>query len=233
MHCKIYLYLTFIYISLNKPNYLDSTRLICSKINETNKLATLPGNKSLNMRISLSTVDSKVTPVIDTQRINTILTSNRVNNAIQNYTTDNRVNNIQTDPTAFQYLSKEIVLENSASSLKIILNAHINIYSEIRALYAISESQNFAPIYTLFPGYTNIDRNKQTINFQDSNGLSDTFIAKTNSLGFSPSDIEYKEYTFTVNQLPAFRSYRVKIILTSTNQVYVPRIKDLRVIALA
>ena len=220
-------------ISLNKPNYLDSTRLICSKINETNKLITLPGNKSLNMRISMNTVDSKVTPVIDTQRINTILTSNRVNNTIQNYTTDNRVNNIQTDPTAFQYLSKEIVLENSASSLKIILNAHINIYSEIRALYAISESQNFAPIYTLFPGYNNIDRNKQTINFEDSSGLSDTFIAKTNSLGFSPSDIEYKEYTFTVNQLPAFRSYRVKIILTSTNQVYVPRIKDLRVIALA
>ena len=220
-------------ISLNKPNYLDSTRLICSKINETNKLSTLPGNKSLNMRISMSTVNSKVTPVIDTQRISTILTSNRVNDAIQNYTTDSRVNNIQTDPTAFQYLSKEIVLENSASSLKIILNAHINIYSEIRALYAISESQNFVPIYTLFPGYKNIDKNKQSINFEDNNGLSDTFIIKTNSLGFSSSDIEYKEHTFTVNQLPAFRSYRIKIILTSTNQVYVPRIKDLRVIALA
>jgi hypothetical protein len=220
-------------ISLNKPNYLDSTRLICSKINETNKLSTLPGNKSLNMRISMSTVNSKVTPVIDTQRISTILTSNRVNDAIQNYTTDSRVNNIQTDPTAFQYLSKEIVLENSASSLKIILNAHINIYSEIRALYAISESQNFVPIYTLFPGYKNIDKNKQSINFEDNSGFSDTFVIKTNSLGFSSSDIEYKEHTFTVNQLPAFRSYRIKIILTSTNQVYVPRIKDLRVIALA
>ena len=220
-------------ISLNKPNYLDSTRLICSKINETNKLTTLPGNKSLNMRISMNTVNSKVTPVIDTQRISTILTSNRVNDVIKNYTADSRINNIQTDPTAFQYLSKEIVLENSASSLKIILNAHVNIYSEIRALYAISESQNFVPIYTLFPGYNNIDRNKQTINFEDSSGLSDTFITKTNSLGFSPSDIEYKEYTFTVNQLPSFRSYRIKIILTSTNQVYVPRIKDLRVIALA
>ena len=32
---------------------------------------------------------------------------------------------------------------------------------------------------------------------------------------------------------PSFRSYRIKIILTSTSQVYVPRVKDLRVIALA
>jgi len=39
--------------------------------------------------------------------------------------------------------------------------------------------------------------------------------------------------TFTIDQLPAFRSYRIKLLLTSTSQVYVPRVKDLRVIALA
>jgi hypothetical protein len=50
--------------------------------------------------------------VIDTQRISTILTSNRVNSVISDYATDNRVNSIFEDPTAFQYLSKEIVLEN-------------------------------------------------------------------------------------------------------------------------
>jgi len=33
--------------------------------------------------------------------------------------------------------------------------------------------------------------------------------------------------------LPSFKSYRIKLIMTSTNQVYVPRMKDLRVIALA
>ena len=34
----------------------------------TNNLPTLPGNKSLNMRVNLTTTDSKLSPIIDTQR---------------------------------------------------------------------------------------------------------------------------------------------------------------------
>jgi len=45
--------------------------------------------------------------------------------------------------------------------------------------------------------------------------------------------LEYKEHVFTVDQLPLFRAYRIKLLLTSTSQVYVPRIRDLRVIVLA
>ena len=51
--------------------------------------------------------------------------------------------------------------------------------------------------------------------------------------GFEPQDIEYKDYTFTADNLPSFGSYRIKIVLTSKNQAYVPRMKDLRVLALA
>ena len=46
-------------------------------------------------------------------------------------------------------------------------------------------------------------------------------------------ELVYRDYTFTADQLPPFRCYRVKVVLTSTSQVYVPRMKDLRVIALA
>ena len=220
-------------VSINKTNYLTSPRIICSKINETNNLGTLPGNKSMNLRINLDSTDSRVTPVIDTQRISTILTSNRVNSVISDYTEDNRVNSILDDPTAFQYLSKEIVLENPATSLKILVNAHVNLYSNIRAFYAISESENFVPIYVPFPGYNNINERGQIINLEDSDGLSDTFVPPASNVGFLPSEIQYKEYTFTADDLPSFKSYRIKLIMTSTNQVYVPRMKDLRVIALA
>jgi hypothetical protein len=111
----------------------------------------------MNMRLTLGTTNTRVSPVIDTQRISTILTSNRVNSVIENYATDARVNSIDEDPSAFQYISKEITLENSASSIKIILDAHINLYSDIRAFYAISENQNFDPIFTPFPGYNNLN----------------------------------------------------------------------------
>ena len=43
----------------------------------------------------------------------------------------------------------------------------------------------------------------------------------------------FKEYTFTADQLPSFRSYQIKIALISNSQVYVPVMKQLRVMALA
>ena len=220
-------------ITINAPNYLDSTRIIASNVNENNKLSNLPGNKSMNMRLTLGTTDSKVSPVIDTQRISTILTSNRVNSVIENYATDARVNTIEGDPSAFQYISKEITLENSASSIKIILDAHINLYSDIRAFYTISENQNFDPIFTPFPGYNNLDQRGEIIDFENSDGLSDKFISPSNSVGFISPELEYREYTFTADQLSQFRSYRIKLVMTSTNHVYVPRVKNLRVITLA
>jgi hypothetical protein len=220
-------------ISINAPNYLDSTRIIASKVNEDNKLSNLPGNKSMNMRLTLGTTNTRLSPVLDTQRISTILTSNRVNSVIENYATDSKVNLIDEDPSAFQYISKENTLENSSSSIKIILDAHINLYSDIRAFYAISENSNFDPIFTPFPGWNNLDQRGQIINFEDSNGLSNNFISPSNSIGFTSPELEYREYVFTVDQLPPFRSYRIKLIMTSTNQVYVPRVRNLRVITLS
>jgi hypothetical protein len=220
-------------ITINAPNYLDSTRIIASKVNEDNKLSNLSGNKSMNMRLTLGTTDTRISPVLDTQRISTILTSNRVNSVIQNYATDARVDTINGDPSAFQYISKEITLENPASSIKIILDAHINLYSDIRAFYAISENQNFDPIFTPFPGYNNLDQRGQIIDFESSDGLSDKFISKSSTIGFTSPELEYREYVFTSDQLSPFRSYRIKLIMTSTNQVYVPRVRNLRVITLA
>jgi hypothetical protein len=220
-------------ITINAPNYLDSTRIIASKVNEDNKLSNLPGNKSMNIRFTLGTTDTRLSPVLDTQRISTILTSNRVNKVVEDYATDARVDVIDEDPSAFQYISKEITLENSSSSIKIILDTHINLYSDIRAFYAISENSNFDPIFTPFPGYNNLDQRGQIINFEDSNGLPDNFVSPSNSVGFTSPELEYREYVFTADQLPPFRSYRIKLILTSTNQVYVPRVRNLRVIALA
>jgi hypothetical protein len=220
-------------ISLNKTNYLDSTRIISSKVNEDIKLTNLPGNKSLNMRLSLNTTNTKLSPVIDTQRVNVITTSNRVNSVISNYSTDNRVNSISDDPTSFQYISKEINLENSASSLLVLANANINLYSDIRVFYAIGQNQNFTPVFVPFPGYMNLNDRKQIIDPSLNDGRPDSFVSPSTHLAFSPQDLEYKEYSFSIDQLPAFRSYRIKILLTSTNQTYVPRLKDLRVIALA
>ncbi len=220
-------------VTINKTNYFANPKIIASKINEDAKLGSLMGKKSMNLRLFLNSVDSRVSPVIDTQRVSAVLTSNRINKVITNYATDNRVNTIGTDPSSFQYISKEIGLENPATSIKILLDAHINNYCDIRAFYAIGENQNFIPIFTPYPGYNNLDARKQIINFENSDGLPDVFVQPSLSFGFETNNIDFREYSFTADQLPSFRFYRIKLVLTSTNQVYPPRIRNLRVIALA
>ncbi len=218
-------------VTLNSTNYLDSSRAIYSEVNENAKLANLAGNKSFNMRVLMETVDSRISPVIDLQRASIILTSNRINTPVTNYITDNRVNSINNDPHAFQYVSKEIVLENPATSIKLLLNANINVYSDIRAFYAISENKGSTPIFRPFVGYENLSL--ETYDIENSTGHPDFYIQPSNKLRFLSENLDYNEYSFTADQLSPFRSYRIKIVMTSTNQVYVPRIKDLRVIALA
>ena len=137
------------------------------------------------------------------------------------------------DPTACQYITKEIILENNATSIKVMVDAHIHLDSDIRAFYAISDKEGFEPIFTPFPGYKNLNVRGQVINVNNNEGLPDKLVPKTNSYGFEASNLEFKEYTFTVDRLPTFRTYRIKLIMTSNSQVYVPRIRDLRVMALA
>ena len=220
-------------ITLNKPNFLSTPRAIFSKVNEDQKLTAVPGSKSMSLRLFLNTVDTRVSPVIDAQRMNTILSTNRINNPITNYVTDSRVNTIDSDPSAFQYISRDLSVENAATSLKITLNGYINTFSDIRAFYCVGNEPSANPIFAPFPGYLNLKSNGDIINPKDNDGLPDVLIQKTNVLDFNSNNLEYKEYTFTMDNLEPFRYYRIKLVLSSTNQVYVPRVKDLRVIALA
>ena len=222
-------------VAIGANNLLSTPRIIASKINETNKLSALPGNKSMDMQINFSTVDSKLTPVLDTQRMSAIFVSNRVNApiGINSYTTDNRVNSLFDDPNAFQYLSKEIALENPASSVKIIAGVYLNDSCDIRAFYAISDNENFEPVYRPFPGYDNLNERGEVIDPADNDGRPDKFVAPTNNTLVIPDPNDFRERTFTANDVPSFRYYRIKLVMTSTNQVYVPRLKDLKVLALA
>jgi hypothetical protein len=220
-------------ITINEPNFLDTPRIIASKVNEDNKVSNNIGNKTFNMRVFLNTTDSRISPVIDAQRVSAILTSNRINAPITNYATDPRVNDIQADPSSFQYISKEILLENPASSIKVLVSAHINTYCDIRAFYSVSDEEGFNPIFIPFPGYSNLNSRGQIISAENNDGSSDIFVPKVNSYSFGSEFAEFDEYTFTADRLPSFRSYRIKLVLTSTSQVYVPIIKNLRVLALA
>jgi len=220
-------------ISLDSNNYFSSPRMIASKVNETEKLGSIPGNKSMELIINLSTTDNRLTPSIDLDRIGMIFASNRVNSVIDDYAADVRVSTLRDDPSAFTYATRPIQLEIPATSIRILVSAYINPYADLRAFYAIMNNVDDEPIYYPFPGYANRLESGQVINSANNDGTSDVFVPKNNTLGFESNEITFKDYEFSVDNLESFRYFSIKVIGTSTNQAYPPRLRDFRVISLA
>jgi hypothetical protein len=215
----------------NSINYFDSPRLIASRTNETQYLSDIPGKKSITVNLDMETTDTRISPVVDLSMTNITLINNIINSPISNYSTDPRVNSINEDPNKFMYVSNEIRLENSATSIKVILDGYISVNSDIRVFYSIGENSNtFVP----FPGYSNIDSNDgSTIDVRSSDGSPDILTVKQDRLLHEPKFDDFISYEFTATELGEFKNFKIKIIGTTTNQAYPPLIRNLRSIALA
>ena len=214
-------------ISLNSNNILNTTRIIASKINESNYLGNYPGAKSFTLEMVLSTGDPKVSPMIDLDRVNIITIMSRLNSPVSNYATDSSVNSLTDDPHAAIYVSKIIKLKQSADNLMVLFDAYRDASSDIRVMYRLmrddtsSQQQGFE----LFPGYTNLNNNGDVIDPKDNNGLPNKFVIP--SVNFN----DLGSYEFTAHNLAPFNGFQIKILMSGTNQALYPKIKDLRAIA--
>ena len=223
-------------IQLGVINYLTSPRIIASQINETARLTNLPGNKSFTMEFVLNTKNTKLSPVIDLQRLNIITTTNRIDKVVTDFPTDERVNSSVGDPHSAVYVSKKVGLETPSTSLQVRLSAYRHPTNEIRVLYKLfrTDLPDADQPYLLFPGFSNLSKNGTNneteytvVDPSKNNGLSNDNILASTSTG------EFFDYLYSQENLPQFNGFMIKIIMTSTSQAYVPRIKELRAIALA
>ena len=225
----------YIEVTNYQKNYFEDPRMIASQINENTYLTTQPGNKSFTAGVNFFTSDNRLSPAIDLDNSSIVFITNRVNAPITDYATDPRVNTTVDDPNNFTYVSKNVLLENPASGLKVYLDAYISRYNDVRVFYALDQEDSLADetVFVPFPGYDNFDADGNMISQTDNNGSSDVNIPKYDALLPVPSVDQFREYTFTNDNLTAFKSFRLKIIGTSTNQSIVPQIRNLRAIALA
>jgi hypothetical protein len=215
---------------LNTINVLPTVRMVCSKKNETEYLSNLPRNRSFTTGITLNSSDKNLSPVIYLNNSSTEFRNSRIDNPISDYITDSRVNSIINDPHAASYVSKLVSLKQPATSLKIILSAYRHESADFRVLYSLvrADSSEIPQAFELFPGYNNLqytDTNQYSVIDPSKNsGLPDIFV--------SPSlENEFLEYEFTADGLDLFTGYAIKIVMSSTNQAYPVRIKELRAIA--
>ena len=146
-------------------------------------LSVLPGNKSFTLNLDLLTYDRRISPMIDLNHSSVVFVSNRVDGPITNFATDPRVVGIPNDPNSMIYVTKQVTLENPATSLKVFIDAYIANTSDVRMFYALDQDVSanetkFKP----FPGIDNIDPYGQVINPAGSDGTPDTRKEKSDKL---------------------------------------------------
>ena len=217
-------------IQLGQLNNLNSTRIVCSKVNEDSKLNNLPRNRSFTTGITFVTTDKNLSPVLFTDLAFTEFYSNRIDKPVSDYASDGRVNSLLYDPHSAIYVSNTISLTNPAKCLKVILSAYRHESSDFRVLYSLdrADSSEISQSFELFPGYDNIkyisNDGYSVLDLSKNSGKPDTNVSAS-------LNNEFKEYQFTADNLDLFIGYRIKIVMSGTNQSFVPRIKQLRTIA--
>jgi hypothetical protein len=267
--------------------YFTEPKLVASAINETNEMgstSTAPV-KSLIIKATMTSTNERVSPIIDTKRLNMFAISNRLNNPlvsltdtftgdgstvaftlsgtpssvhllsvkqngkllapVDDFTVSGSTLTMDTAPpsnskvivkltntvnfeedtaneggsTAGSYLTKPINIENPSTALDIRVAASVRTTSSIKAFFRITGGEEVRRIqdipYTAF----NLD------------GSSDINVDP--STGEQVLDNNFRDYKFSVNNLPEFTSFQIKIIFRGTNSSYPARIKDFRGIALA
>ena len=218
-------------IPLDDNYYWDTSNMVSSTINETNELS---GVKSLSMPITLSSTDSRVSPVIDTQRMSMVAVSNKVNvidSSSDVYPTS--IYKAMTEPEgdnhAAIYLTKKITLENAATSIRVILDANREDSASIKVLYKILRPDDAFDFDEIDYKFFNDDGTVA------GSGGPDVVVNPSLSLS------QFNEYEYTAGvtddgigtPLDDFITFQIKIVMRTTNSARPPKIRQLRVLALA
>ena len=195
----------FFDVVLNDYNEFLSPQLICSQINES---AELSGSKSFRLDLTLKSEKENVSPIIDTDRMSIILTSNRINSP----TNINSALLPVGDEHEAVYITKIATLTNPSGAIKLMFSA------------TRPPDTHIKPLYRVLPaGSTD---NIETLGWEFFPTGGDSVIPAT-------TDEEvYRDYGYEISGLD-FTQYQIKILFVSQNQASVPKIMDLRAIALA
>ena len=218
-------------VSLGENYFWDTSYMVASPINETNEMS---GAKSLTMPITLSSELDALSPVIDLQRLSMVAVANKINvidSSSDVYPTS--IYSAMTEPEgdnhAAVYLTKKINLENPATSLRVIFDANREDAASIKVLYKtlrVDDAFDFDEIDYKF--------------FNDDGtvaGSGGPDVAVNPSISIN----QFNEYEYTAGvtddglgtSLGEFISFQIKIVLRTTNSARPPRIRKLRVLALA
>ena len=205
-------------VKLNENNIALEPYLVAFDSAETAELGA--GNKSLDMRILMRSEDSDVSPMLDLQRMSVSLIDNVIDKQDQSSTSGFNIpltfineTSASGGSAASKHITRAITLENDAVGLNILLSANRPNGTDFQLFFRTATADEI---------------------------LSDksyTLQAAETTLPTDENPNVFREYRYLIGgqngSLPAFTKFQAKIVFRSTNSAKVPRIKDLRIIALS
>jgi len=186
----------------NKVEYNTSkVKKVNSPYNEAN--LNPGGAKSLQVNVSFSTNNENISPVIDMSNTNAVLIENVINNQ-----SSGELDEI--NPTGIaRYITKDIQLSTQSNGVQVRFQGNLQ------------GSANFRVFYKTLPIQSTGDlRDQPWVEM-----TLDTEVAKANN------DTTFSNYQYTAYNLPLFKAFKTKILMTSPDSTKVPLVKTYRAIA--
>lgn len=187
----------------------------------SNEQAELGGDKSLTVRAGMMTQTSTVSPVIDTRKCSIIAIANDVNND----TTDEDGNN---GSAASKYISRRVVLDDGqdAEDLKVYLSNQIPVNCDVKVYGKFQEATDPS-------NFDDLDWIElEAVNPPFNNTAKSGYVEYQYVIPTANKNAGVLEYTVGSATYSGYKSFAVKVIPLSTNSSVVPRVRELRAIAL-
>ena len=214
----------FVDIHESQTFYLPTEKIIYSRSDEINKLGSAP---STQINVTMFTNSEYVTPVVDLTTTHLIVINNLINNDASGEDGKSGGNALN------KYISQTVQLADGqdAEDVKVYLTAHrppgtdVKVYIKIKSDTDTDkfEEKNWIELVKEAPGSTTFCSTANRLDFKEY-----TFVPPSSVLTGPAGQIQYSSGTATYNN---FKQFAVKIVLLASNQAIVPRVADLRVLA--
>jgi len=229
-------------IDLSAENVFSvGEKKVYSKSNEASLTPADGSTKSFVMKGTMQTSDENVSPIIDDTRINGII----INNIINDDSTDEHK---EVGNSAVRYISKAIELDDGqdAEDLSVFLTSYKPHGTNIRVyarLHNAEDSDDFGEKdYTPLTQITSSNTYSDSVNTEDFKEFEFGLSANTDGSNFLVSANSHAHLNSSNSGVVAYRSaggsiyhtyktFSIKIVMTSTGTNIVPLVKDMRAIA--
>ena len=177
---------------------------------EERKVLKASNGTTLKFNAVLQTTDSSITPVLDLERLSSVLVRNIINND------STGEDGFSGGNAAAKYITRRVTLAPGfeAQDLKVYLNAYCPGPSSIKVYFKVNA-----------PGTTQFDAENRYVEMTATNVSGDT------KVGFAEFTLENATDTCLPDGA-RFNTFTIKVVMLSSDTTQVPIIRDLRVLAL-